>query len=130
MKDNVIRDKSYQFALKIIELYKSLTQQHKDYVLSRQVLKAGTSIGANVNEALEAESRADFTHKLSIALKEARETAYWLRLLKDADYIYSDDLLNSCKELKSILVAIIKTTKGLNSPGKERNNQALIQSDV
>jgi four helix bundle protein len=86
-KENIIRDKSYSFALKIIDTYKFLIHEKKEYVLSKQLLRSGTSIGANVNEALEGQSRADFTHKLAISLKEARETQYWLCLLQDSEYL-------------------------------------------
>ncbi len=85
MKESVIKEKSYSFALQIIELYKELMKQN-EYVLSRQLLKSGTSIGANVEEALAGQSRADFLSKMSIASKEARETKYWLRLLRDGGF--------------------------------------------
>ena len=82
MKENIIQQKSFQFAVRIINLYKYLTNDKKEFVLSKQILRSGTSIGANINEALAAESKKDFVHKLSIAVKEARETYYWLNLLK------------------------------------------------
>ncbi len=85
MKESVIKEKSYSFALQVIELYKELMKQN-EYVLSRQLLKSGTSIGANVEEALAGQSRADFLSKMSIASKEARETKYWLRLLRDGGF--------------------------------------------
>ena len=81
-EDNVVANKSYVFALRIIKLYKFLTSKHKEFILSKQVLRSGTSIGALVRESEHAQSRADFIHKLSIALKEANETQYWLMLLK------------------------------------------------
>lgn len=123
-KDNVIRDKSYSFALAIVGLYKLLIREHKEFVLSKQVLRSGTSIGANVQEALEAESKADFIHKMTISLKEARETSYWLRLLKDSGYFDQYELLDSCKELISILVAIIKTAKGQNHTNRAEDDKA------
>ena len=86
-KQNLIQDKSFDFALSIIDVHKNLTHNKKEYIMSKQLLRSGTSIGANVNEAIEAQSRADFIHKLSIALKEARETEYWIRLLMAADYM-------------------------------------------
>ncbi len=83
MKENLVVDKTYAFASRIIKLYRYLTQEQREYVLSKQVLRSGTSVGANVEEAVAAASRADFIHKLTIAAKEARETAYWLRLPHD-----------------------------------------------
>jgi four helix bundle protein len=102
------------FALDIIEVYKQLTNDSKEYVLSKQLLRSGTSIGANVNEAISSESKRDFVHKLSIALKEARETHYWLSLLKDSSFIAEnrfDDLSQSCSEMIRMLSSIILTTK-------------------
>ncbi len=87
MSQSIVKDKSYSFALRIVRLYKFLTDEKREFVLSKQALRSGTSVGANVKEALQAESRADFIHKLSIALKEASETEYWLQLLKDADFM-------------------------------------------
>lgn len=113
---NIIVDKTFSFALKVIEVYKHLVADKKEFVLSKQLLRSGTSIGANVNEAIEAQSKADFIHKLSIALKEARETHYWIRLLMESGYLDSDlFLINSVTELIRILTAIIKTTKGKNN---------------
>ena len=112
-KDNIIVQKSYAFALQIIQLYKSLIEK-KEFVLSKQILRSGTSIGANIHEAVASESKKDFVHKLGIAVKEARETAYWLNLLKDSDYITNDEfnrLINSCDEIIRILNSIILTTK-------------------
>ncbi len=111
---SVLREKSYAFALRIINLYKYLCYDKKEYVISKQVLKAGTSIGALVREAEFAQSKADFISKLSIALKEANETDHWLSLLKDSDYI-SVEMYNSiepdCVELIKMLTSSIKTTK-------------------
>ena len=112
-KDNIIVQKSYAFALEIIKLYKLLVEK-KEFVLSKQILRSGTSIGANVHEAVASESKKDFVHKLGIAVKEARETSYWLNLLKDSDYITSNEfskLNNSCDEIIKILNSIILTTK-------------------
>lgn len=112
-KDNIIIQKSYSFALAIIQLYKLLTEK-KEYVLSKQILRSGTSVGANIHEAVAGESKKDFIHKLGIALKEARETSYWLNLLKDSGYITKEEfnkLNNSCDELIKILNSIILTTK-------------------
>lgn len=112
-KENIIVQKSYAFALAIIQLYKYLIEK-KEYVLSKQILRSGTSIGANVHEAVSGQSKKDFIHKLGISLKEARETSYWLNLLKDSEYITVDSFekLNaSCNEIIKILNSIIITTK-------------------
>lgn len=112
---NAIQDKSRSFAIKIINCYKFLTEEQHEYVMSKQVLRCGTSIGANTRESKNAQSRNDFLSKLSIALKEADETDYWLDLLHATDYI-DDDLYDSlatdCAEIIKILTAIIKTLKG------------------
>jgi len=112
-KENIIIQKSYSFALEIVKLYKMLVEK-KEFVLSKQILRSGTSIGANIHEAVASESKKDFVHKLGIALKEARETGYWLNLLKDSDYLSGNEfekLNNSCEELIRILKSIILTTK-------------------
>ena len=112
MKENVIQIKSFEFALTIISLYK-LLQDEREYVISKQLLRSGTSIGANVEEAIAGQSRIDFLSKISISLKEARETRYWLRLLKESELINInvDTYLMDSFELISILSAIVKTTK-------------------
>lgn len=113
-EDNIILKKSFDFALKIIELYKSLISNHKEYELSKQVLRSGTSIGANSEEAVGAQSTKDFISKFSIAYKEARETNYWLRLLKESSYIEqskAEILLRDCKEIEKIISAIILSAK-------------------
>ncbi len=109
-KDNVIQRKSFDFALKIILLYKVLLEG-KEFVLSKQLLRSGTSIGANVEESIAAQSANDFIHKLSIALKEARETKYWLRLLQEGHLVELDytPYINEIDEIVSILTSIIKT---------------------
>ena len=112
-RENIIVQKSYAFALDIIKLYKELIEK-KEFVLSKQILRSGTSIGANVHEAVSSESKKDFIHKLGIALKETRETSYWLRLLKDSNYIHQqkfDSLHLTCLSLTKILNSIILTTK-------------------
>ncbi len=112
-KDNIVVQKSYAFALQIIQLYKILIEK-KEYVLSKQILRSGTSIGANIHEAVASVSKRDFIHKLGISLKEARETLYWLNLLKDSEYITREkflELSNYCNELIKILNSIILTTK-------------------
>ena len=114
MKENIIASKSYTFALRIIKLYKYLVAEEKEYVLSKQVLRSGTSIGALVKEAEHAQSKADFVHKMNIALKEANETEYWLMLLKDSEYI-DEKNFNSIHpeniELIKLLVSIVKTSR-------------------
>jgi len=116
-KPNVIREKSYQFALKIISIYLQMKGQ-KEYVLSKQLFRSGTSIGANVAEAAAAQSRKDFISKMSISSKEARETHYWLRLLEDSDLFRDIDLsstLRDCEELIRILTSIVKTSQDNHS---------------
>ena len=113
-QDNPIEKRSYLFALRIVKAYKYLTRQKDEYVLSKQMLRSGTSIGALMREAKFAQSRADFVNKASIALKEANETLYWIELLHDSEYI--DDLsFNSlhqeADEITAILASIVKTTK-------------------
>ena len=112
--DNVIEEKSFRFAVRIVKLNQHLRAKKKEYVLSKQLLRSGTSIGANVAESQQAQSRADFISKLEIALKEAAETKYWLRLLNATEYL-SDTEFNSiytdCSELEKLLVAIVKSTK-------------------
>ena len=113
-KDNIILKKSFDFALKIIELYKNILSNHKEYVLSKQILRSGTSIGANSEEAAGAQSTKDFISKFSIAYKEARETNYWLRLLKESGYIdksKAEILIQDCKEIEKILSAILLSAK-------------------
>lgn len=112
MKENIIVDKSKAFALRIIKLYKHLQIEHKEYVLSKQILKSGTSIGANVKEAIIGQSKPDFYAKMNIALKECSETEYWLELLFESHYIDKkafNSIYNDCQELLKILVAITKT---------------------
>ena len=114
MKENVIQQKSYVFALRMINAYKYLTQEQREFVLSKQVLRSGTSIGALVKEAEHAQSSADFIHKMNIALKEANETEYWLMLLKDSEYIDEkvfSSIHKDCDELIRLLVSIVKSSK-------------------
>lgn len=115
--ENLIQAKSYAFAVRIVRTYQHLSTSKKEYVLSKQVLRAGTSIGANVEEAIGGQSRADFLSKLGIAYKEARETSYWLRLLKDTDYLTNTEfqsIHDDAEELCRIISAIQKSTKGNN----------------
>lgn len=101
-RENVVRDKSYGFALRMIKAYKYLAVSQREFVLSKQMLRSGTAIGALIREAEYAQSKADFVHKLSIALKEANETVYWISLLKDSEYIEeagATSLMKDCYEL-------------------------------
>jgi four helix bundle protein len=114
MKESIVRDKSYAFALKIVKVYRDLVEVNKEYALSRQLVRSGTAIGALIKEAQHAESKADFIHKLSISLKEANETDYWLHLLKDSNYLNQNVFQichNDCEELIKLLTSIIKTSK-------------------
>ena len=112
VKNNLIQEKSFSFALSIISLYKKL-QEEREYIISKQILRAATSIGANVEEAIAGQSRKDFVNKLSVSLKEARETRYWLRLLHESELTNIDivDYQKEALEIINILSAIIKTTK-------------------
>jgi four helix bundle protein len=114
LKENVIQQKSYTFAIEIIKLYKYLVGTKKEYVLSKQLLRSGTSIGANIEEALGGQSKRDFISKMSIAYKEARETKYWLSLLREAKYLTPQELttvFDSCEEILRIIGKIQKTSK-------------------
>ena len=114
MKTNLIKEKSFAFALKVIKISESMRNESKEFVLSKQLLRSGTAVGALVRESEHAESRADFVHKLSVALKEANETQYWLELISASGYMdksKSIDSLTEISEILRILVAIIKTTK-------------------
>jgi len=112
MKENVVKNKSFDFSLIIIELYKIL-QEQREYVISKQLLRSATSIGANIAESEASESRADFVHKLSIASKEARETLYWLRLLERSRLVEIEltKYIESCDEIIKLLTSIVKTIK-------------------
>lgn len=114
MKDNIVLNKSYSFALRIIKLYKYLIAEQKEYVLSKQVLRSGTAVGALIKEAEHAQSKADFINKMNIALKEANETEYWLMLLKDSDYLDEksfQSIHSDSSELIKLLASIVKTSK-------------------
>ena len=116
-KENVIKEKSYVFALRMVKAYKFLSSEQREFVLSKQMLRSGTAVGALIREAEFAQSPADFIHKLSIALKKANETEYWILLLKDSEYI-SETSFNSihtdCVELIKLLTSIINTSKKNN----------------
>jgi len=114
LKENIIQQKSYTFAIKIIELYKYLVGTKKEYILSKQLLRSGTSVGANIEEALGGQSKKDFISKLSVAYKEARETKYWLSLLRESKYMTQEELstaFNDCEEILKIIGKIQKTIK-------------------
>ncbi len=111
--DNAIENKSFAFAVRIVNLCKYLQTDKNEFVLSKQILRCGTSIGANVAEAQHAQSKADFAAKLNIALKETGETKYWLRLLYETEYCTEQEftsIFNDCIELEKLLVSIVKTT--------------------
>jgi four helix bundle protein len=113
MKENVVQDKLFDFAVRIVNLYKHLSQEKKEFVLSKQLLRSGTSIGANVEEAIGGISKVDFRAKLSIAYKEARETVYWLRLLHTTEYLNDkefESVFYDADELCRLLFTIIKSS--------------------
>lgn len=121
MKENIILTKSYKFALNVIEVYKELIYEKKEYVLSKQLLKSGTSIGANLEESAGGQTDKDFYTKISISYKEARETHYWIRLLRDSGFLagkISEELLKDCEEILRILTAIKIT---LNKKNKAKD---------
>ncbi len=117
MKKNILIEKSIDFAAKIIKLQNYLIKSKKEAIISKQILRSGTSIGANINEASYGQSKADFISKLHISLKETAETEYWLRLLVKADLLTETEanpLINDCLEIKKLLIASINTAKGNN----------------
>ena len=112
--ENAIQEKSYAFAIRTVKLYRYLTEKKSEYVLSKQLLRSGTSIGANVEEGIGGQSEKDFFAKLNIAYKEARETHYWLRILRDTNYLSAKEsmpIIEDCNELLKIIGSIIKTMK-------------------
>jgi four helix bundle protein len=114
---NIVKDKSYTFALRIIKVYKFLINDQRECILSKQVLRSGTAIGALVKEAEHAQSKADFINKMNVALKEANETEYWIMLLKDSEYIDEksfQSIHQDCSELIKLLASIVKTSKQNN----------------
>lgn len=111
---NVVVTKSYAFAIQTVRLYKLLSEERKEFVLSKQLLRSGTSICAQIKEAQHAQSSADFLHKMNVALKEANETEYWISLLKDTGFINQNEyttIIHDCAEVLKLLVSIVKTTK-------------------
>ena len=114
MKKNIIKEKSYLFAIRVVNLCRYLQETKKEYVLSKQLLRSGTAPGALVREAEHAQSRADFIHKMSIGLKEINESEYWINLLYDTDYINKeqyDSILIDAQEILKLMISIVKTTK-------------------
>ena len=112
--ENTIKEKSFRFAVRIVKLCRYLQEEKKEYTLSKQLLRSGTSIGANVAESQQAQSRPDFLSKINIGLKEAAETEYWLRLLSETDYLTHAQfasIISDCNEVKSLLVSIVKSCK-------------------
>lgn len=116
-QENIIEEKSFKFAIRVVNLYKFLCREKQEYILSKQLLRSGTSIGANVKEAEKGQSKADFGAKMTIALKEANETVYWLQLLSATEYIttsQAESIIADCEELIKLLVAITKTIYNKN----------------
>jgi four helix bundle protein len=114
MKENIIVEKSFLFSVNIVKMYKSLVAEKKEFILSKQLVRSGTSIGANIEEAVGGTTGKDFTAKMSIAYKEARETRYWLKLLHATDYLSDeqfDSITADCDELLKILFSIVSTSR-------------------
>ena len=123
MKENILVDKTIDFAARIVKLHKYLIKTHKETIIAKQIFRSGTSIGANINEANYGQSNADFISKMHIALKETAETEYWLKLLVKSEYLSEKEgnsLINDCLEIKRILIASIKTAK----ENKDKKSQA------
>lgn len=114
MKENIIKDKSFEFAIRVVRLYKYLVKEESEFILSKQLLRSGTAIGAMMREAEHAESTKDFLHKLNIGLKEVNETKYWLDILFATKYINKkmyESINKDCEELLKLLIASVKTIK-------------------
>jgi len=114
MRKNIVKDKSFEFSVRVVKLYQYLCTQKKEFVLSKQLLRSGTSVGAMVREAEHAETKKDFIHKMAIAQKEINETIYWLELLKATDYLTNEQFIslnNNAVEIIKLITTIIKTTK-------------------
>jgi four helix bundle protein len=114
MKQNILKEKSFAFAVRMVNLYKYLKNQHSEYIIPQQLIRSGTSVGALIREAEHAESTKDFIHKLNISLKEINESKYWLDLLIATDYLTKemfDSLNRDCEELLKLLIASVKTSK-------------------
>ena len=118
MSESIIKKKSFVFAIRIVKLYQFIVAEKKEFIMSKQMMRSGTSVGANVREAINGQSKADFVHKLSIAQKECDETIYWLELLKETNYIKQiefDSINNDAVEILKIIKSIIISTKQNNS---------------
>jgi four helix bundle protein len=119
MKENVIKDRSFELAMEIVFVYQYLTREKREFVLSKQVLRSGTSVGANISEGVVAQSKKEFCHRLSIAYKESRETEFWLKLLCSTGYLTiekANPAMKKCDEVNKLLFAILKTaTKSTSS---------------
>lgn len=114
MRENIVQDKSFKFSLRIVNLYRYLSENKKEVILSKQLLRSGTSIGSNIEEAIGGQSKKDFVSKFSIAYKESRETLYWIKLLKAGNYLnenQSTSMINDCEELIKIITKILKSVK-------------------
>jgi four helix bundle protein len=112
--ENIIVAKTYAFAVRCVNLYKFLCEERHDYVIGKQIMRSGTSVGANVKEAIRGVSKADFTAKMSIALKEASESEFWLEILRDTEYInatQAESMMADCQEVLKLLMSIIKSSK-------------------
>lgn len=117
VKPNIIKEKTYRFAIDIVHLYKKMVKQN-EFILAKQLVRSGTSIGANIEEAIAAQSRKDFISKMAISSKEARETNYWLRLIRDVNLLKDVDitnLINESEEIIKIITSIVKTSKANNN---------------
>ncbi len=122
MRDNILIDKTISFAARIIKLNQYLIKDKKEHIISKQIVRSGTSIGANINESNYGQSKADFISKLHIALKETAETEYWIKLLQLSEFINEEmatSLLNDCLEIKRILISSINTAKENNKGDKK-----------
>jgi four helix bundle protein len=117
MKENVVKNKSFAFSVRVVKLYQFLCEQKKEFVLSKQLLRSGTSVGAMVREAEHAETKNDFKHKMGIAQKEINETIYWLELLKETDYLTAEQFESinyDAVEIIKLITAILKSAKNIN----------------
>ena len=116
MSRSIVKEKSFDFAIRIVKLYKYLMDEKKEFVLSKQILRSGTSIGANINEAQQGQSKKDFLMKVNIALKECTETKYWIELLSATDYInqeQKESIIKDCIEMEKMLTSLVKTTSNI-----------------
>ena len=112
--ESIVREKSKKFAVRIVRSYQYLSEEKREYIMSKQLMRSGTSIGANIHEALQGQSKADFTAKMSIALKEVSETEYWLELLRETDYLNEEEyqsIQKDCGEVAKLLTSIVKTSR-------------------